>query len=84
MDSEQLAPERVTKPNVTICEFQFENFNARGSDDHLDRTAARLDRLLESRWAMVDARRDAAQSGWWSLCFYRETEDSTIGASGRH
>jgi hypothetical protein len=69
---------------MTIYEFRFENFNARGSDDYLDRTAARLDRLLQSRWAMLDAKRDTGQSGWWSLCFYRETEDSTIEASNPH
>jgi hypothetical protein len=68
---------------MTIYEFRFENFNARGSDYYLDRTAAQLDCLLQSRWAMVDAKRNAAQSGWWSLCFYRETEDSTVGASDR-
>jgi hypothetical protein len=63
---------------VTICEYRFENFNARGSDDYLDRTAAHLDRLLRLRWAMVDAKRDGAQKGWWRICLYREIKDFSL------
>jgi hypothetical protein len=66
---------------MTIYEFRLENFNAQGSDDDLDRTAARLDRLLQSRWAMLDAKRNPAQSGWWSLCFCRESKLSRCEAT---
>jgi hypothetical protein len=57
---------------VTLCEFRYESFDARGSGEHLDRVAALLDDLLEARWVLTDATRDAAGGGWWRICLYRE------------
>ena len=58
---------------MTLCEFRFEDFNTRGSREHLDRVAALLDDLLTARWVLTDAKRDAAGGGWWRMCLYRET-----------
>jgi len=67
---------------VTLCEFRYESFNARGSGEHLDRVAARLDDLLGARWVLADAKRDAAGGGWWRICLYRETGPRRMKVDG--
>jgi hypothetical protein len=55
---------------VSICEYQFASFDARGNEDYLDRFATQLDALFQRGWTMADAARDGR--GWGQGCLYRE------------
>lgn len=68
---------------MTLCEFRFENLNARGSDEHLERIAALLEDLLEARWVLADAESDPAGSGWWSVCLFREEGPRPVDSAPR-
>jgi hypothetical protein len=57
---------------VIRCEFQFENFNARGDDEYLNEFARRLDDLFQAGWTALDTSRDPAFHGWWQLCLLKE------------
>jgi hypothetical protein len=57
---------------VTLCEYRFEVFDARGTDDYLDGFAERLDELFSAGWTLPDAERHPALYGWWRLCLFRE------------
>jgi hypothetical protein len=49
---------------VTVCEYLFENFDARGDDEHLERFSDRLDELFASGWKLLESRKDAAFRGF--------------------
>lgn len=68
---------------MTVCEFRYEGFNARGNDEHLDRMAALLDDLLEARWVLADAVRDPGGGGWWRICLYREMGQRAVDGARR-
>jgi len=68
---------------VTVCEFRFESFNARGDDEYLDCATALLDDLLEARWVLADAMRDPAGGGWWRICLYRDVDEWTVDSAPR-
>lgn len=61
---------------MTICEYRFEHVHIRGSDGYLDRFAARLDELFESRWKVLETKLDEAAHGWWTICLYRDASRS--------
>ena len=56
---------------MIVCEYRFENFNARGDDEYLDRFAQRLDQLFAQGWTVLDSYRDAAFEGWWRVELYK-------------
>jgi len=56
---------------MPLCEFRFENFNARGDDEYLDCFAERLDQLFAEGWILLDSRRDGAFKGWWRVELYK-------------
>jgi len=68
---------------VTICEFRFESFNARGDDEYLDRVTALLDDLLDARWVLDDAMREPAGGGWWRICLYRHVDERAVDSASR-
>lgn len=68
---------------MTVCEFRFEKFNARGSDEYLDRITALLDDLLEARWVLEEAMRDPAGGGWWRMCLYRDVDEWALDNASR-
>ncbi|MBZ5695921.1 MAG: hypothetical protein LAN36_11250 [Acidobacteriia bacterium] len=59
---------------LTLCEYQFELFDARGSDEYLDRFAARLDEFFNAGWQVLDASRDPAAAGVWRVYLSREAD----------
>jgi hypothetical protein len=48
-----------TADQMVICEYLFENFDARGDDQYLDEFSERLDELFRSGWKLVESRKDA-------------------------
>jgi len=59
---------------LTLCEFQFELFDALGSDDYLDGFAARLDEFFNAGWILSDAARLPSSRGVWRVYLYREPD----------
>jgi hypothetical protein len=61
------------------CEYLFENFDARGGDDYLNRFARKLDELFRAGWTAPEVNRDPALKGWWqlSLVKYDSSEPRT-------
>ncbi|MGH9715802.1 MAG: hypothetical protein ACRD4R_03600 [Candidatus Acidiferrales bacterium] len=68
---------------MTVCEFRFERFNARGNDEYLDRVSALLEDLLEARWVLADAARHPEGGGWWQICLYREFKQWALDRTPR-
>jgi hypothetical protein len=54
------------------CEYRFENFNARGDDDYLNRFARQLDELFQAGWTAPEVNRDPAFKGRWQLCLVKD------------
>ena len=52
---------------MCLCEYRFENFNARGYDEYLAEFAQRLDQLFAEGWILLNTQRDAAFKGWWQV-----------------
>ena len=59
---------------LTLCEFQFESFDALGSDEYLDEFAARLDDFFNAGWKLSGAARDSASRGVWRVSLSRDAD----------
>jgi len=57
---------------MTLCEYRFEQFNARGDDDYVDRFAWRLDDLFDRGWTLLNSARETASPGWWRVELFRD------------
>jgi hypothetical protein len=62
------------------CEYRFENFDARGDEEYLDRIARQLDELFRAGWTAPEVNRDSTFSGWWKICLYKENRVESEGA----
>jgi hypothetical protein len=65
------------------CEYRFENFNARGDDEYLDRFSRRLNELFREGWTAPEINRDPANKGWWRLCLMKDGGGRTRSAAPR-
>jgi hypothetical protein len=65
------------------CEYRFENFNARGDDEYLDRFSRRFERLFRAGWTAPEINRDPAVRGWWRLCLVKESDSRPESAPSR-
>jgi len=68
---------------MTLCEYRFETFNARGADEYLDQFAERLDGWFAEGWAVLDSKRETARAGWWRIELFKESGLRTISADSR-
>jgi hypothetical protein len=63
-----------------LCEFRFENFNARGEDAYLDRFSSRLDTLFGAGWSAADIHQDQTLGGWWQIVLFKDFTDPPLDA----
>jgi hypothetical protein len=57
--------------HMTVGEYLFENFDARGDDEYLDRFSHRLDELFAAGWKLLESRKDSGYKGWWRIELFR-------------
>jgi len=57
---------------MSVCEYRFEPFDARGDDEYIDRFTQRLDKLFAEGWILVDSTRDKSFVGWWRVELFKE------------
>jgi hypothetical protein len=63
-----------------LCEFRFENFNARGEVTYLDRFSSRLEKLFGAGWTAADIHRDQTFGGWWQIVLFKDFTDRPLDA----
>ena len=68
---------------MTVCEYQFETFNAHGDDAYLDGFAERLDELYAAGWKLVESKRDPNCKGWWWVELFKARASELATTSDR-
>jgi hypothetical protein len=68
------------KARMTVCEYRFESFNARGDEEYLERFAHFLDELFRIGWAAPEVIRHSAGNGWWLVSLYKEDGSMSQGS----
>jgi len=66
---------------MTLCEYFFVRFNARGDDEYVDRFAEHLNELLDQGWTLFDSGRETASPGWWRVDLFRDRISACGNAS---
>lgn len=56
---------------MTVCEYRFEHFDARGDDGSYDKFSGRLDELFASGWELLESHRDPGSKGWWRVELFK-------------
>jgi len=60
---------------MIICEYRFDEFNARGSDKYINSWASRVDLMAEEGWEVLECARRAGSFGLWTVLLCRPSRN---------